>query len=98
MSDGKLPVLHQRHRCVYHGRQFGCSGVTPTALQGKENSVRHQISFHSVVGASLQQRNLAASYRRRLLHATDFFQAAGFTVKGSVIPENSHLAVRLRLS
>ena len=48
MSDGKLPVLHQRRRCVYHGRQLGRSGVTSTALHGKENSVRHQIChFHA---------------------------------------------------
>ena len=32
---------------------------TSTALHGKENGVRHQIRFHSVVGASLHQRNLA---------------------------------------
>ena len=56
----KLPVLDQRHRCVYHCRQLGRSGVTSTALHGKENSVRHQIRFHSVVGAALHQRNLAA--------------------------------------
>ena len=56
----KLPVLDQRHRCVYHCRQLGRSGVTSTVLHGKENSVRHQIRFHSVVGASLHQRNLAA--------------------------------------
>jgi hypothetical protein len=72
MSDGKFAILHQRHRCVYHSRQLGRSGVTSTALHGKENSVRHQIRFHSVVGASLHQRNLAAFHRRRLLHATDF--------------------------
>jgi hypothetical protein len=60
MSDGKLAVLHQRHRCVYHGRQLGRSGVALTALHGKENSIRHQMRFHSVVGASLYQRNLAA--------------------------------------
>jgi hypothetical protein len=60
MSDEKLSVLHQRHRCVYRGRQLGRSGVTSTALHGKENSVRHQIRFHSVVGASLHQRNIAA--------------------------------------
>jgi len=60
MSDGKLAVLHQRHRCVYHGRQLGRSGITSTALHGKENSVHHQIRFHSVVGASLHQRNTAA--------------------------------------
>jgi hypothetical protein len=57
---GKLAVLHQRHRCVYHGRQLVPSDVTSTALHGKENSVRHQIRFHSVVGGSLHQRNLAA--------------------------------------
>jgi hypothetical protein len=60
MSDGKLPVLDQRHRCVYHSRQLGRSGVTPARLHRKENSVRHQIGFHSVVVASLHQRNLAA--------------------------------------
>ena len=60
MSDGKLAVLHQRHRCVYHGRQLGRSGVTSSTLHGKENGVRHQIRFHSVIGASLHQRNLAA--------------------------------------
>jgi hypothetical protein len=60
MSDGKLAVLHQRHRCVYHGRQFGCFGVTSVSLRRKENSVRHQIRFHSGVGASLHQRNIAA--------------------------------------
>ena len=60
MSDGKLAVLHQRHRCVYHGRQLGRSGVTSSTLHGKENGVRHQIRFHSVVGASLHQRNIAA--------------------------------------
>jgi hypothetical protein len=46
-----LPVLDQRHRCVYHGRQLGRSGVTPARLPRKENSVRHQIRFHSVVSA-----------------------------------------------
>jgi len=56
----KLPVLDQRHRCVYQCRQLGRSGVTSTALHGKENSVRHQIRLLSVVGASLHQRNLAA--------------------------------------
>ena len=60
MSDGKLAVLHQRNRCVYLGRHLGRSGVTSTALHGKENSVRHQIGFHSVVGASLHQRDFAA--------------------------------------
>jgi hypothetical protein len=47
MSDGKLPVLDQRHRCVYHGRQLGRSGVTPARLPRKENSVRHQITVSS---------------------------------------------------
>ena len=60
MSDGKLPGLDQRHRCVYHGRQLGRSGVTPARLPRKENSVRHQIRFHSVIGASFRQCNLAA--------------------------------------
>jgi hypothetical protein len=32
----------------------------------------------------------------RLLHATDFFQAAGFTVKGSVMATFSFLATRVR--
>jgi hypothetical protein len=40
MSDGKLPVLDQRQRCVYHSRQLGRSGVTPARLPRKENSVR----------------------------------------------------------
>jgi hypothetical protein len=62
MSDGKLVVLHQRHRCVHHGRQLGRSGVTSTALHGKENSVRYQIRFHSVIGASLHQRNLSVFF------------------------------------
>jgi hypothetical protein len=57
---GKLAGLYQRNRCVHHCRQLGRSGVTPTALHGKENSVQHQIRFPSVVGASLHQRNLAA--------------------------------------
>ena len=57
---GNWSFLHQRHRCVYHGRQLGRSGVTSSTLHGKENGVRHQIRFHSVVGASLHQRNLAA--------------------------------------
>jgi hypothetical protein len=74
MSDGKLPVLDQRHRCVYHSRQLGRSGVTPTALHGKENSVRHQIRFHSVVGASLHQRNLAA------------FSSAAFAARHRLFP------------
>jgi hypothetical protein len=39
MSDGKFTVLHQRNRCVHHCRQLGRSGVTSTALHGKENSV-----------------------------------------------------------
>jgi hypothetical protein len=60
MSDGKLPVLDKCHRCVYHSRQLGRSGVTPARLPRKENSVRHQIRFHSVVGVALHQRNLAA--------------------------------------
>ena len=60
MSDGKFPVLDQHHRCGYHGRQLGRSGVTRACLPRKENSVRHQIRFHSVVGASFHQRNLAA--------------------------------------
>jgi hypothetical protein len=59
MSDGKLPVLDQRHRCVYHSRQLGRFGVTPARLPRKENSVRHQIRFYSVIGASFRQRNLA---------------------------------------
>jgi hypothetical protein len=62
MSDGKFVVLRQHHRCVYHSRQLGRSGVTSTGLHGKENSVRHQIRFHSVVVASLHQRNLAAFF------------------------------------
>jgi len=41
MSDGKLPILDQRHRCVYHSRQLGRSGVTPARLPRKENSVHH---------------------------------------------------------
>jgi len=60
MSDGKLPVLGQRHRCVYHIRQLHRSGVTPARLHRKENSVHHQIRFHSVVVGSLHQRNLVA--------------------------------------
>jgi hypothetical protein len=44
---GKLPGLDQRHRCVYHGRQLGRSGVTPARLPRKENSVRHQITVSS---------------------------------------------------
>jgi hypothetical protein len=40
-----LAVLHQRHRCVYNGRQLGRSGVTSTALHGKENSVQHPIDL-----------------------------------------------------
>ena len=51
MSDGKLPVLDQRHRCVYHSRQLGRFGVTPARLPRKENSVHHQIRFHSVAVA-----------------------------------------------
>ena len=51
MSDDKFPVSDQRHRCVYHGRQLGRSGVTPARLPRKENSVHHQIRFHSVVVA-----------------------------------------------
>ena len=100
MSDGKLPVLDECHRCVYHSRQFGRSGVTSTALHGKENSVHHQIRFHSVVGASLHQRNLAVYHRRRLMQATDFFQAAGFTVKSgvSVMATFSLLAAHVRSS
>ncbi len=57
---GKFAILCQHHRCVFHSHQFGCSGVTPARLCCKENSVRHQIRFHSAVGASLHQRNLAA--------------------------------------
>ena len=34
MSDGQLVILHHRHRCVYHGRQLGRSGVTSTARRG----------------------------------------------------------------
>jgi hypothetical protein len=66
MSDGKLPVLDQRHRCVYHGRQLGRSGVTPARLPRKENSVRHQIRFHSVVVGSLHQRNPCGVFVRAL--------------------------------
>jgi hypothetical protein len=51
MSDGKFAVLHQRHRCVHHGRQLGRSGVTPARLHRKENSVHPQIRFHSVIVA-----------------------------------------------
>src|SRR5208282_3358523 len=39
MSDGKLAVLQQSHRCVHHGRQLGRYGVTPARLHCKENSV-----------------------------------------------------------
>jgi hypothetical protein len=60
MSDGKFAILHQCYRCVYHGRQLGRSGVTPARLPRKENSVRHQIRFYSVVVGSFHQRNLAA--------------------------------------
>jgi hypothetical protein len=48
MSDGKFPVLDQHHRCGYHGRQLGRSGVTRACLPRKENSVRpssNQVSF-----------------------------------------------------
>jgi hypothetical protein len=62
MSDGKFAILHQCYRCVYHCSQLGRSGVTPARLPRKENSVRHQIRFHSVVVASLHQRNLAAFF------------------------------------
>lgn len=51
MSDGKFAVLCQHHCCVYQSRQLGRSGVTSTGLHGKENSVHHQIRFHSVVVA-----------------------------------------------
>jgi hypothetical protein len=34
--------------------------VTSAPCTGKENSVQHQIRFHSIVGASLHRRNLAA--------------------------------------
>jgi len=50
--------------------------VTAATCSGKENSVQHQIRLHSVVGASL--------HRRHLTHATDFFPAARFTVRGGV--------------
>ncbi len=85
MSDGKLAVLHQRHRCVYHGRQLGRSGITSTALHGKENSVHHQIRFHSVVGASLHQRNTCGVFTGGVCCTPQIlFQAAGFTVRGGV--------------
>ena len=45
---------------MHRSHQLGRSAVTPTALHGKENSIRHQIRFHLVVGASLYQRNFAA--------------------------------------
>jgi hypothetical protein len=38
----------------------GMALVTSAPCTGKENSVRHQIRFHSVVVAPLHQRNLAA--------------------------------------
>jgi len=82
MSDDKLPVLHQRHRCVHHGRQLGRSGVTSTALHGKENSVRHHTRFHSVVGASLCQRNLAALPPAAFAARHRFFPSCRFTVRG----------------
>ena len=44
MSDGKFAVLRQHHRCVYHSRQLGRSGVTSTGLHGKENSIPSKIT------------------------------------------------------
>ena len=36
------------------------AGISVPSDEGMRHSVRHQIRFHSVVGASLHQRNLAA--------------------------------------
>jgi len=58
--------------------------VTSAPCTRKENSVRHQISFHSVVVAPLHQRNLAAFSPAALAARTDFFPAARFTVRGGV--------------
>jgi len=51
-------------------------------------------SVHHFTSATLRR-----FHRRRLLHATDFFQATIFTVKGgvSVMPKNPHLAAHFRL-
>ena len=38
----------------------GMALVTAVPCSGKENSVRHQIRFHSIVAPPLHQRNLAA--------------------------------------
>lgn len=59
MSDGKFAVLHQRHRCVYHSRQLGRSGVMPARLPRKENSVRHLIGFHFIATAFASGCDLA---------------------------------------
>jgi hypothetical protein len=50
-------------------------------------------SVHHFTSATLRR-----FHRRRLLHATDFFQAAGFAVKGgvSVMATFSLLAARVR--
>jgi hypothetical protein len=84
MSDGKFAVLHQRNRCVHHCRQLGRSGVTSSTLHGKENGVRHQIRFHSVVGASLHQRNLAAFSPAAFVARHRLFPGSRFTVRGGV--------------
>jgi hypothetical protein len=50
MSDGKFAVLHQRIRCVHHGRQLGRFGVTAAPCTRKENSVHRQ---NQISGAKL---------------------------------------------
>jgi hypothetical protein len=52
-------------------------------------------SVHHFTSATLRR-----FHRRRLLHATDFFQAVGFTVRGgvSVMAIFSFLAARIRSS
>jgi hypothetical protein len=100
MSDGKFTVLRQHHRCVYQSRQLGRSVVTPArplALARRTASVIKSGFIRSAVH-HFTSATLRRFHRRRLLHATDFFQAAGFTVRGgvSVMATFSFLATCVR--
>jgi hypothetical protein len=66
------------------GSPFEVANLMPPSLFHKENSVRHQIRFHSVVGTSLHQRNLAALSPARFVHAIDFLRAVTLPIFGGV--------------
>jgi len=62
---------------VVSGSPLELAHLMPPSLFHKENSVHHQIRFHSVAVHHFTSATLRRFHRRRLLHATDFSKLPG---------------------